>query len=62
MTEYNEKVNETFDLVVYLQMMGAFVPGADFRAIKNIVIATFDFLKESPEEVVVERLPELGRH
>lgn len=61
MTEYNEKVNGTFDLVVYLQMMGAFVPGADFRAIKNIVIATFDFLKESPEEVVVERLPELRK-
>ena len=40
MTDLNEKVNETFELAVYLQMMGAFVPGVDFREIKQIVIST----------------------
>ena len=61
MTDLNEKVNETFDLAVYLQMMGAFVPGVDFREIKQIVISTYDFIKNSPEEVVEERLPELRK-
>jgi hypothetical protein len=61
MTDFNEKVNETFDLAVYLQMMGAFMPGTDFREIKNIVISTYDFLKDSPEDVVRERLPELRK-
>lgn len=61
MTDLNKKVNETFDLAVYLQLMGAFVPGVDFREIKNIVISTYNFLKESPEDLIIERLPELRK-
>ena len=61
MANLNEKINETFDLAVYLQMMGAFVPGADFREIKQIVIDTHDFFKNSPEDVIEERLPELRK-
>jgi hypothetical protein len=61
MTDLNEKINETFDLAVYLQMMGAFVPGVDFREIKQLVLDTYDFFKTSTEDVIEKRLPELRR-
>lgn len=53
------KVNELIDCVVYLQIMGSFVPTAAFRQIKDIVTYTNDFIENSSEEEVKNKLPEL---
>jgi len=55
------KVNELIDLTVYLQIMGSFVPNADFRQIKEIVISTHEFIKNSSEEEVENKLPKLWK-
>ncbi|CAG5016123.1 hypothetical protein DYBT9275_05481 [Dyadobacter sp. CECT 9275] len=54
-------INELIDHAVYLQIMGSFVPGAKFRQIKEIVTSTHDFIKNSSEEEVKNRLPELWK-
>jgi len=59
MNDLEKKINETFDYAVYLQMMGAFVPNSDFRKIKEIVLSTHDFLKNSKEEEIETKLPDL---
>jgi hypothetical protein len=53
------EVNDLMDQVVYLQIMGSFVPGADFTEIKEIVTSTHDFIKNSTEEDIKINLPEL---
>jgi hypothetical protein len=58
-TTLQDNVNEFLDQVVYLQIMGSFVPNADFRQIKDVVTSTHDFIKTSSEEEVAEKLPEL---
>lgn len=58
-TTLQDKVNEFLDQVVYLQIIGSFVPNADFRQIKEIVTSTHDFIKTSTEEEVEAKLPEL---
>lgn len=58
-TTLQDKVNEFLDYVVYLQIMGSFVPNSDFRQIKQIVTSTYDFIKNSSEEEVETKLPEL---
>jgi hypothetical protein len=55
----HDEVNDLIDLVVYLQIMGSFVPNADFRQIKEVVTSTHDFIKISSDETVKNRLPEL---
>ena len=52
-----ERINEVMDFICYLNLMGSFVPYADFKKIKNIVVSTYDFLKNSPEEDVADKLP-----
>lgn len=47
------------DHVVYLQIMGSFVPSADFRQIKEIVTTTHDFIKNSTQEEVQNKLTEI---
>lgn len=59
MATFEERTNETFDLAVYLQLMGAFVPGVDFSQVKQIVLSTYDFLKKSPQEEIRIKLPQL---
>jgi hypothetical protein len=58
-TRLHNEVNELMDHVIYLQIMGSFVPSADFRQIKQIVTSTHDFIKNSSEEEVQNRLPEI---
>ena len=56
-----DKINELIDHTVYLQIMGSFVPNADFRQIKEIVISTHEFIKNSGEKEVENKLPELWK-
>jgi len=58
-TTLQDEINDLIDHVVYLQIIGSFVPSADFRQIKDIVISTHDFIKNSSEEEVKNKLPEL---
>ncbi len=59
MVTFEKKINEVFDIAVYLQLMGAFVPNADFSEIKEIVIGIYEFLKNSPRKEVELKLPQL---
>ncbi len=59
MKSLEERINETFDIVVYLQLMGAFVPGSDFGQIKDVVVSTYDFFKKSPKDEIEPKLPHL---
>ena len=54
-----DKVNELIDNMVYLQIMGSFVPNSDFRQIKELVTSAHEFIKNSSEEEVQNKLPEL---
>lgn len=58
-TTLQDEVNELIDHLIYLQIMGSFVPSADFRQIKEIVTSTHDFIKISNKEEIKNRLPEL---
>jgi hypothetical protein len=58
-TTLQDKVNELLDHVVYLQIIGSFVPNADFKQIKEIVISTHNFIKNSSDEEVEAKQPEL---
>lgn len=60
-TTLQDKVNEFLNQVVYLQIIGSFVPNVDFNQIKEIVTSTHDFIKTSTEEEVEAKLPELRR-
>ena len=57
MKDLNERVNETFNLAVYLQMMGAIIPGSDWAKVKEVVTSVHDFIKESDEDEVNFKLP-----
>lgn len=59
MTDLEKKINETFDLAVYLQLMGAFVPYSDWSKIKEIVLSTHEFLTSTKPEEIEPKLPEL---
>jgi len=41
--------------------MGSFVPNVDFRQIKEIVVSTHEFIKNSSEEEVENKLPEFWK-
>ncbi len=56
-----DEINDLIDHVVYLQIMGSFVPSADFRKIKEIATSTHEFIKNSSEEEVKNKLPELRK-
>jgi hypothetical protein len=58
---FQDKVNELIDHTVYLHIMGTFVPNTDFRQIKEIVISTHEFIKNSSKEKVESKLPELWK-
>lgn len=57
MKTLEERINEVFNIAVYLQLMGAFVPNSDWRQIKEIVLSTHDFLKNSPKKQIESKLP-----
>lgn len=54
-----EEINEVIDHLVYLQIMGSFIPNSNFSQIKEIVNSSNDFIKNSKEEELRERLPSL---
>lgn len=54
-----EEVNEVIDLSVYLQLMGSLVPGSNFSHIKDIVTSTSDFIRNSSEKKVKDKLQSL---
>lgn len=54
-----EELNEVIDNVVYLQIMGSFLPDSNFDLIKKTVTSTHEFIKTSTEEEVRAKLPEL---
>lgn len=58
-TKLHNEIDELMDHVVYLQIMGSFVPSADFRQIKEIVTTTHDFIKNSTQEEVQNKLTEI---
>lgn len=54
-----DEVTEVIDLVVYLQLMGSFIPNSNFKQIKDIVTSTNDFIRDLPETEIKEKLPVL---
>lgn len=57
MSKLQEKVNEVVDLLVYIQLMGSFIPGSNYNEIREIITSTNDFLRNSPEKEVKVKLP-----
>lgn len=55
------EVNEVIDYVVYLQIMGSFIPSSNFDQIKDIVTSTNDFIRTSSEQEIKMKLPELKK-
>ena len=54
-----EELNKVIDNVVYLQIMGSFLPDSNFDTIREIVNSTNDFIKNSTEDEIKVKLPEL---
>lgn len=54
-----DEIKEFIDKVVYLQIMGSFVPNTDFQQIKDIIVSSNEFIKNSSEEEIKDKLPEL---
>lgn len=59
MNDLEKKINETFDYVVYLHLIGCFVPNTDYKQIKEIVDSVHNFIKNGDSELIKSRLPEL---
>ena len=57
--ELQNTINEIGDRIVYLQLMGSFAPGANFQQVKDLVVSTSDFIKNSTLQEQKERAPEL---
>lgn len=53
-----EKINEVFNLAIYLQFMGVLVPNSNFNKIKEIVFSVHEFLKTSSNEEIASKLPQ----
>jgi hypothetical protein len=54
-----DEINEVIDYVVYLQIMASLIPNANFDQVKDIVISTNNFIRESTEYELKSKLPEL---
>lgn len=54
-----EKINEVFNLAIYLQLMGVLVPNSDIEKIKDVVFSTHEFLKVSSKEEIALKLPQM---
>lgn len=59
MKDFEIRANKVFDIAIYLQLMGSFVPNADFNQIKELVLCISDFLKGTSEQEIELRLPML---
>jgi hypothetical protein len=46
--------------LAYLQLMGSFEPNTDFKTIKDIITTSSDFIHQSSEALLNERLPALA--
>lgn len=55
--DFESRLNQAFDIAVYLQLMGAFEPYVDFQEIKVIVTETYNFFQNSSREDIEDRLP-----
>lgn len=53
-----EKINEVFNLAIYLQFMGVLIPHSNFDKIKEIVSNVHEFLKTSTNEEIAAKLPQ----
>lgn len=60
-TKLQTEISEVINYVVYLQIMGSFVPNSNFEQIKDIVSSTKDFIRNSSEQEINLKLPELKK-
>jgi len=56
-----EEINEVIYYVTYLQIMGSFIPNSNFDQIKDIATSTNDFIRNSTEQEIKSKLPELKK-
>lgn len=57
MKTLQDELQETFDLAIYLQIMGSVVKDIDFSKVKELILSTHDFVKQSSEDEVTAKLP-----
>lgn len=57
MTEFKNKVNQIFNIAVYLKLMSSFVPDTNFDLVSKMVEDIYDFFKSSDEKDIAEKLP-----
>lgn len=60
-TSLQIEISEVIDLIVYLQIMGSFVPNSNFEQIKDIVTSSNDFIRNSSEQEIKLKLPEIKK-
>jgi hypothetical protein len=53
---------ETVNLLAYIQLVGSIDPHANFQEVKNIVVSTYDFLTQNPEDVLKEKFIEVQKN
>jgi len=59
MNSNEEKINDVYNLAIYLQLMGVLVPNSDIEKIKDVVFSTHEFLKTSSKGEITLRLPHM---
>ncbi len=56
MISIEERISKVIDTAAYLQLIGSFDPELDFRKIKDIVLDTYSFFRNSPNNIIQNEL------